>query len=134
MSSRTGQGAEILPFPLQRTTSLRLNALDRAEARDWERAARVRGYAQVTIMQGDAIQEDAQENGAAADIALVYYRGELWTLSGIAGHGRRFGLWRHRDGVRIGEFPAVRDALDAIFELPQATLPGTRGEARQAVR
>lgn len=99
-------GATIIPFPASRSTSRRLLPQDRAEAIAWEKAASHTGYAQVTLSEG--------RGDAAEDLILVYSRGELWTVGGVAPPGRRFGLWHRTSGIKLGEFTSVRAALEAI--------------------
>jgi hypothetical protein len=91
--------AIIIPFPLARIRGPRLTAKNRDDLQAWEAQAGTRGYAQVTI--------------CGNDVAMICWRGVLWTLHVGTKDGQRFELARH--GLPgAAHFANLDDALSAL--------------------
>ena len=112
-------GATVIPFPDQHGKVRRLTPHDQAEAFAWERAMCRSGYAQVSLEEAGSTRP--------ADRLIVYYGEELWIVQSMP-PGRQFGLWHRASGVRLGNFPSVWTALEAIPLDLSRSEPGLQGD------
>lgn len=102
--------AQVIAFPSPGERANRLTSRDWQDVTAWSFGVR-RG--------GELVVHERERYGAAdvADIISVYRRGERWASWCLARSGRVVHAWRCTDGRDVGEWPTMREALDAIGEL-----------------
>jgi hypothetical protein len=107
----------IVWFPVISPRQNRLTPLDRREALSWARSL-ARLWCRVVIY------DDPTEDEDIGDFISVYRLGQSWASWGVARRGSHVVLWRSDQGVDIGTFPSVAEALQGI--MPSSTGAGCR--------
>lgn len=105
--------ATIIPFPTRPDRTGRLTLSDRASVLARQDAAHARGYERLLI--------HTPPPGAEADTpdaVMLYPAGERWARWGLARQPGGILVWRCADGVELGRFDTMAEALDAALAAP----------------
>lgn len=105
--------AVIIPFPVPPHRPGRLTPLDRASISARRDIARARGYERLEIHTPPPNAEPD-----APDAVMLYPAGERWARWGLARQPDGVLVWRCADGVELGRFATVAEALDAALDAP----------------
>ncbi len=102
--------AVILSFPQASAAAHKLLPEDKTEACAWELTAMAYGFDRIVIHEqmGGSGPEDG-------DFVLIYRTGDRWARWGAARQGGQVLLWRCANGVEVGAFPTMREALNALL-------------------
>jgi hypothetical protein len=105
------QTAVILKFPRVSDAGHRLLPSDKAEACQWELTAIAYGFDRIVIHE--QMSGDGPEDG---DFVLIYRMGDRWARWGAARQGAHVLLWRCANGVEVGAYPTMGEALNALLD------------------
>jgi hypothetical protein len=83
---------------------------ERIAAESWAQAARARGIARAVFHAGHN-----DDDPADGDFILVYEAGADWASWGVAPQAGGYAAWRAGNGMTIGCFASLVDALDALL-------------------
>ena len=103
--------AVIIAFPRVPEAAHKLLSVDKAAACEWEFGATAYGFDRIVIHE--QIGGQSPEEG---DFVLIYRMGDRWARWGAARQGSQILLWRCANGVEVGIFPTMREALDALLD------------------
>ncbi len=101
----------VVPFPALRGNGFTVR--DRIDALEWQatRAAQASGLARLDFHAGHP--GDGHET---CDLLLLYRRDARFARWGAARRAGRVGVWRCADGIDLGRFETMRQALDALLQ------------------
>lgn len=86
---------------------------DRIEAHEWQAALLTRPGALARLdIHAEQPGDDGQE---ACDLLLLYRRDQRWASWGVARRDGQVGVWCCADGVDLGRFETMREALAAVL-------------------
>jgi hypothetical protein len=105
-------GGSVVPFVGRASHPLGFSVSERIETLRWADAARAHGVNKVRVCE----PEPGDEPGVGGFV-LIYKNADLWANWGVAVRAGSFEVWRPANGVTVGWYRTLGEALHVIQEV-----------------
>jgi hypothetical protein len=119
----------VIPFSNREPLGDRLLTRDKIDLCLWESARDHAGVSRMVLHEGRRDTDGKTGEPQEPDLVLVYAPGSVWARWGVARQGNRILLWECAFGADLGRFATMREALSALEDHADGTVPTTEQPA-----